>query len=196
MSIPAIILAAGASRRMGRPKQLIVWDGEAMLHRTVRMACEVGCDPVIVVLGCEAESMHTAVTDLPVCCITNLDWTEGLASSIRAGVTALPTNAGAVLLMVCDQPSLDDALLRSMVEAHHLRREAIVACVYGGTRGVPVIFPRSCFEDMLRLRGDRGAKVLLDSENVIEVPFPDGALDLDKPEDIPAPKTGTRTEAS
>jgi molybdenum cofactor cytidylyltransferase len=184
VSIPAIILAAGASTRMGSPKQLVLWDGETMLHRTARMASEAGCDPVIVVIGYEAKSMHAAVADLPVCCITNLDWKEGMASSLRAGVTALPTQAEATLLLVCDQPSLDTALLRSMLTAHHSQRGTMVACTYGDTRGIPAILPRRCFDELLRLRGDRGAKAMLEGEKVIEVAFPGGALDLDKPEDL------------
>jgi CTP:molybdopterin cytidylyltransferase MocA len=114
MQTPAVILAAGASRRLGQPKQLIAIDGELLLHRMARIALQV-CAPVLVVLGHEAEQMKAALGELPVQCIKNLDWEEGMASSLRAAVSALPPEAIAAIFLVCDQPAVDQALLERIL---------------------------------------------------------------------------------
>ena len=183
MKTPAVILAAGASRRLGRPKQLIAIEGETLLHRIARMALLV-CDPVLVVLGCEAERMKAALADLPVRCVRNLDWEEGMASSLRAAVSALPPEAIAAIFLVCDQPALDQELLERLLYLHREHPGRRIASGYSGIRGIPALLPCRDFGALLQLRGDRGAKDLLVSEDALEVPFPGGEQDLDLPEDL------------
>lgn len=184
MPIPAVILAAGASRRLGRPKQLVLSRGETLLEHTVKAAIEAGFGPVRVVLGAAWEESKKAIQDLPVEIRLNGGWKEGMASSIRLGLDALPPDAEAVLLLACDQPALDAKLLRSLLDAHRRDAEAVVACTYGDTRGIPALFPRRCLPDLLALRGDRGAKALLQGPDVRLEPFPGGELDIDTPEDL------------
>lgn len=183
MKIPAIILAAGASRRLGEPKQLVVMSGETMIHRMARTALEV-CHPVLVVLGSEADRVKAALADLPVECVRNLDWEEGMASSLRVAVSALPLEARAALFLVCDQPEVDQALLWKLLAIHQEHPDRRIACVYSGTRGIPALLPSRDFDAMLLLRGDRGAKALLQDPDVMEVPFAGGEWDLDRPEDL------------
>lgn len=183
MKIPAVILAAGASRRLGEPKQLVQLEGETLVHRTARIALEV-CDPVLVVVGSERERIQAALADLPVCCLHNLQWEEGMASSLRTAVSALPLDSRAALLLVCDQPAVDRVLLEAMLEVHHVHPSRRIACAYAGTLGIPALLPRVDFDILLELRGDRGARGLLQAEGVLAVPFPDGALDIDRPEDL------------
>lgn len=183
MKIPAVILAAGASRRLGEPKQLVCLGGETLVHRTARVALEA-CDPVLVVVGSEWELVKGALSDLPVCCLRNLEWEEGMASSLRTAVSALPLDARAALLLVCDQPAVDRALLNAMLDLHHAHPSRRVACAYSGTLGIPALLPRADFDALLDLRGDRGARGLLQAEGVLAVSFPDGALDIDHPEDL------------
>ena len=183
MKTPAVILAAGASKRLGQPKQLIEIQGESLLHRTARIGLLI-CDPVLVVLGFEAERMQAALHDLPVQCVRNLDWEEGMASSLRVAVSALPPEARAAIFLVCDQPALDQDLLERII---HLQREhpgRRIASCYAGIRGIPALLPCQDFDAMLQLRGDRGAKGLLTGEGVLEVAFPGGELDLDRPADL------------
>ncbi len=183
MKIPAVILAAGASRRLGEPKQLVCLEGEALIHRVARIALEV-CHPVLVVLGSESERVKEALSDLDVCCLRNLEWEEGMASSLRTAVSAMPLDARAALLLVCDQPAVDRTLLEAMLALHHEHPGRRIAAAYAGTLGIPALLPRDDFDRLLELRGDRGARSLLQSEGVLPIPFPEGALDLDRPEDL------------
>lgn len=183
MKIPAVVLAAGASRRLGEPKQLVRLEGETLIHRITRTALEV-CDPVLVVVGCEHGRVQEALSGLRVCCLHNLEWEEGMASSLRTAVSALPLDARAVLLLVCDQPAVDHALLEAMLDQHRVHPSRRIACAYSGTLGIPALLPRADFDALLDLRGDQGARGLLKAEGVLAVPFPGGELDVDRPEDL------------
>jgi len=183
MSIPAIILAAGASRRLGTPKQALLWEGEALLHRTARVALEAGFAPVLVVLGAAAEASLEALAGLNVEVVPNPEWEEGMGASIRAGMAAVPDGTEAVLLLVCDQPALSQNLLNEIRRVHDQAPGRVVASTYAGTRGVPALFPRQRFPELRALSGDRGARGLLLGEDILEVPFPGGEQDVDTPAD-------------
>lgn len=183
MRIPAVILAAGASRRLGTPKQLVAWQGEPLIRRITRLACGC-CEPVLVVLGAQAEQVQACLAGLPAVTVRNLDWEEGMASSLRAGVSALPLDARAALFLVCDQPAVEPELLGQILDRHREHPDRRIASAYGGTRGIPALLPRQDFDALLELKGDRGAKSLLAGPDVLEVPFPGGDLDLDCPEDL------------
>jgi molybdenum cofactor cytidylyltransferase len=184
MSVPAVILAAGASRRLGRPKQLVEFQGESLLRRSVRAAL-AGCAPVLVVLGSGAAELEAHLAGLPVTLVANPDWEEGMAASLRRGVAALPDGTEAVLFLVCDQIQVDGALVLRLLEAHRARPRAVVTCAYAGGRGTPSLFPARCFPELLALRGDRGARGLLGGDDVVVVPFPGGERDVDVPGDLP-----------
>ena len=184
MTIPAVLLAAGASRRLGRPKQLVALEGETLLRRAARAAL-AGCAPVLVVVGSRATDMAANLEGLPVTVVENPGWEEGMASSIRAGIRALPAGAAGVLFLVCDQLAVDGALVTRLLEVQGGHPDAVVACGYAGTRGTPSIFPARCFPALLELQGDQGARGLLRGEGVVVVPFPEGDADVDCPEDLP-----------
>jgi molybdenum cofactor cytidylyltransferase len=184
LPVPAVILAAGASRRLGLPKQLVEVGRESLLRRTVRAAL-AGCAPVLVVLGARADEMEAHLDGLGATLVANPDWEEGMASSIRAGIRALPPGAGAALFLVCDQVAVDGELVARILEAHRRWPDALVACAYGGGRGIPALVPGRCFPQLMALRGDRGARHLLLGSEVVEVPFPRGGEDVDRPEDVP-----------
>jgi len=179
VTIPAIILAAGASRRLGSPKQLARYAGETLLRHAVVAAG--ACAPVVVVTGCRAPEMAAELAGLPVTVVVNPDWEEGMASSIRAGVKALPAGADGALFLVCDQPAVDAELVGRLLEAW---QGLPVACTYGGVRGIPALLPASAFPDLMALSGDKGAKGLLQGPGVVEVPFPQGDWDVDKHGDL------------
>ncbi len=184
MSVAAVVLAAGGSRRLGQPKQLVLWKGEALVRRAARLALEAGCRPVRVVLGAEAEACRQALAGLDVEPILNPAWGEGMASSLRAGIRQLPEEAEAILLLACDQPHLEVSHLAGLLAVQAAGPEATVASAYGGVRGVPALFPRRRLPELAALEGDRGARALLAGPEVREVPFPGGAFDLDAPEDL------------
>lgn len=182
--VPAVILAAGASRRLGRPKQMVLVDGETLLRRTVKAALAC-CSPVLVVVGARGREVAASLAGMPVQVVDNPGWEEGMASSIRAGVRALPPDSPAALFLVCDQPAVDGALVGRLLEIRRHHPEAVVACAYGNTRGTPSLFPARCFPQLLLLRGDRGARDLLAAPDVLTLPFPAGADDVDTPGDLP-----------
>jgi CTP:molybdopterin cytidylyltransferase MocA len=192
VSIAAVVLAAGASRRLGRPKQLVEYAGEPLVRRAARAALEAGCAPVLVVTGAGAGEVEAALAGLAVTAVRNEGWSEGVASSIRAGVEAgaraTPPCDGVLLLLV-DQPAVDAPLLRELLDGFSACGGArIVACSYGGGLGVPAVFPRSRFAALAALRGDRGAKSLLAADpDVVAVPFPAGARDVDTDAELPQP---------
>lgn len=184
-STPAIVLAAGASSRLGEPKQLLLLAGETLLERSIRIAREAGCKPVVVVLGANEEiiSSRCALDDAVV--VFNFEWEDGMASSIRAGLAAVeasvvegrqPTSPG-VLLMTCDQPAITAAHLRALMASGTL-----TASYYEGRRGVPAYFPAFSMPSLFQLTGDCGARSLLHSADAIDLPG--GELDIDTPADL------------
>jgi molybdenum cofactor cytidylyltransferase len=186
--VPAVILAAGASRRLGRPKQLVQVEGETLLRRAVRAAL-AGCSPVLVVVGARGREVADSLAGMPVQVVDNAEWEEGMAASIRAGVRALPPDSPAAVFLVCDQLAVDGSLVGRLLAIHRAHPEAVVACAYDDTRGTPTLFPARCFPQLLLLRGDRGARDLLAAPDVLTVPFPAGTADVDTPGDLPARST-------
>lgn len=188
-SIAALILAAGASTRLGQPKQLLHLDGESLLHRTARLAIESGCAPVFVVLGYAADQMQPDLDGLPATVIVNENWTEGMGSSLRCGMAAVTRNQPppqAVLLLVCDQPRLTAEHLQTLLHRHKTGDAPITASFYGQRDGVPAVLAATLFPNLLACSGDRGARDLIRShaDRVQRIPWPEGDLDMDRPEDL------------
>jgi len=186
MHTAAIVLAAGASTRLGQPKQLIQVKNEFLVDRAVRLATEAGCAPVIVVLGAFAELIRReAKLDAQIA--ENNLWQEGMASSIRAGVNALeeisPT-ADTLLLMTCDQYAITVDDLNRLIAASASGN--VAASAYAGGIGIPAVLPHRYFDELRTLTGDRGARVLLlqHAEQVIAIPCNNAAFDVDTPDDL------------
>ena len=190
MPVPAIILAAGASRRLGQPKQMVRITGETLLARTVRVVREAGADPVLVVLGANRESIAEAVDLSAVRVVVNPDWEQGIASSIHAGIESLLSRepgADAAMILVCDQPKLTADHLKLLIGRFEQAQEpSIVSSRYAGIAGIPAIFPISQFPRLLALKGDTGARFLLRNPEcpMISVDFAGGEADIDTPEDL------------
>jgi molybdenum cofactor cytidylyltransferase len=188
----AVVLAAGASTRLGQPKQLVRIDGESLLRRTARLALEAGCSPVLVVLGFEAETLRAELHGLAVDVLVNHEWQEGMGASLRSGIEALRKSdpqPNAVLVLVCDQPRLTADHLRTLLARHQSYRQvAITASVYAQRAGVPAVFAAKLFSPLLASSGDRGARDLIRAHaaEVQGIPWTAGELDLDLPEDLTA----------
>jgi molybdenum cofactor cytidylyltransferase len=170
---------------MGRAKQLLDLGGRSLVRHAVEVAYAASCSPVVVVLGAQADLVRAELTGLSARIVQNSGWQEGLASSVRCGVRALPETVDAAILMLCDQPAISPALLEALLETQRKTGRPIVACRYGGVVGVPVLFLRERFPELLALEGDVGARALLAQagDDVATVEFPDGAFDVDTPED-------------
>ncbi len=187
-SIAIVILAAGASTRMRMPKQLLRIHGRSLVRHAVDAALGSSCRPVVVVLGAHAEAIRPELEGLPVQVVQNGRWAEGLSTSIRAGIEALPSapdSPEAVVLTLCDQPFVESDSIEALVAAYRSTRRPIVASQYGGTLGVPTLFSRALLPELLALEGDTGARQVIQAHaaTVWPVPCPQGAVDLDTPED-------------
>jgi CTP:molybdopterin cytidylyltransferase MocA len=188
--IPAIVLAAGGSRRLGQPKQLIVLGGETLLDRAIRMANEAGATPVIAALGAHLEAIVASIALDNVILSVNDQWEKGIAISIHAGLETIGVvarDACGVLILGCDQVRLTTAHLRAMIATFTAQSQAvIVASAYAGIHGVPAIFPRGVFPDLLALKGDHGARSLLVKPPcpLVALDFEGGEVDIDEPGDL------------
>lgn len=186
MSLHVIVLAAGAATRFGSPKQLARLNGESLLHLAVTRAVEIAGQSVTVVLGAHAADIAPLLRHTGVSMVVNREWAEGLASSVRAGIGAVPAGADGALLMLGDQPAVTGDDLRRLVSAWRRQPHCIVAAQYAGNAGVPAIFAREDFQALAALRGDTGARTVLRraGERLVRVPLPAAAIDIDTPEDL------------
>ena len=183
-----IILAAGASTRMGRPKQLLEYQGETLIRKTVNTAVNSLCQPIVVVLGAYAEKIKPEIKSFPVTIAFNRNWSNGMSTSVSIGIETLLTlnpELDAIVLMLCDQPFVSASLIDRLVETHRATRQNIIASQYSKTIGVPALFPRHFFPLLSKLQGDRGAKGLIKQflPTVKPVLFPSGEFDIDTPSD-------------
>lgn len=216
-TIPAILLAAGASTRLGRPKQLLELGGERLLERMVRVAREAGCAPVLVVLGAHAEEILATCSLDGAILVRNTAWEEGMASSVRSGLARLTelgsgspgseapvqseaaqvlarleafghsgTSVPGVILMVCDQPAVTSEHLRALARAGET-----TASRYAGRNGVPAFIAAEALSALAALRGDSGARALLQRAAALDLPG--GELDIDTDEDLAAAMLGRAT---
>lgn len=190
MRTPAIVLAAGASSRLGQPKQLVEFHGETLLMRATRLAQEAGADPVFVVLGANRELIAAAVLSGHAVAVVNDAWRDGISTSIRTGLRAVEQGAAmadGVLLLTCDQPFLTAGHLRALLNEFATRSGLVItASAYKGAVGTPAVFPRKLFPRLQDLRGDSGARTLLKEAPcaIAEVAFPGGEIDIDTPSDL------------
>jgi molybdenum cofactor cytidylyltransferase len=187
-SIGLIILAAGASTRMGTPKQLLLHEERTFLRRAVETALESMCHPIVVVLGAYAERVRVELERLPVLIAENRKWKDGMSSSIRAGLEALVAEDEGVdgaVIMLCDQPFVTVGVINELVETHRQTGKPIVASAYGEACGVPVLFSNELFVEIAALVGRQGAKQIIANHplDVATVCFPEGAVDVDTPQD-------------
>jgi molybdenum cofactor cytidylyltransferase len=182
-NVAIVILAAGASRRLGMPKQLLQYKGQSLLIRAVYAALEASPYRLIVICGAHEREVTGEMDIVGVEIIRNIEWQEGIASSIRCSMTELmkDTNAGGVLFMVCDQPHVSSALLASMMQTQQHTGMPIVACSYGGGLGIPALFHKKFFTELAALTGDAGAKnIIRKHDGIIAIqPFAAGAIDID-----------------
>jgi molybdenum cofactor cytidylyltransferase len=186
--VGAVILAAGSSSRMGSPKQTLRYRGESLLRRAALAALGAGCRPVVVVTGANAELSRRELDGLDVREVLNTGWESGMASSVRAGVEALAgaSDAGAVVLMLCDQPHVTAEVISGLVAAHRDTGSPVVASTYGESFGVPALFDRRLFAELAQLEGAAGARQVIKrhASEAQFLSFPNGEVDVDTPDDF------------
>lgn len=200
-SVVAVVLAAGAARRFGRPKQLERWptpDGPTLVERATGLALAAGLAQVYVVTGNQREKVEELLREKPYTAaktVYNPRWEEGQGFSVAAGVQAVQDQqpeAHAILFMLADQPRLQPETLKTLLEHFatlgQAGQQAIIFPVHEGKRGNPVIFGRAYFEELTALQGDTGGRAVVRAhpEAASEVPVPDPAIheDVDTLEDL------------
>lgn len=182
-----IILAAGQSSRMGKPKQNLMYHGKTLLQHAVSAAICSECRPVIVVLGANSESIVPEIEGHDIQLIQNPEWAQGMSTSIVKAITQLQIIEAidSVIIMLCDQPFVNEELIDQIIKKQTETGKGIVASSYNDTLGVPVFFIKKYFVDLLNLKGHDGAKQLLSvyTDDIASVNFSQGEIDIDTPKD-------------
>jgi len=186
--VDILILAAGEGLRMGSIKQLLAVGNTNLLGIVINNSLKSNTNKVFCVLGAHADEIRETCQDLDVEVIVNDHWEEGLGSSIAKGISYIQTNepqTDAILIMLGDQPLVTPDYINQLISTFHENSNCITASNYNGNFGVPAIFPRKWFGRLLNLKGDKGAKLLLNEErqNIISIPSENQLMDIDTPED-------------
>ncbi|MEH1939223.1 MAG: nucleotidyltransferase family protein [Nostoc sp.] len=187
-NVGLIILAAGAATRMGRPKQLLSYQGRSLILHAVEVALASFCQPIIVVLGAYIEEIKPELMPKPVQIVENSQWQEGMSSSIRVGINALlATNSklDAAIVSLADQPLVYPQVFNQLIQCYQDTQKIIIASKYNETVGVPALFSNALFPELMQLEGAKGAKALIQkyTDTRLLVAIPEAAIDIDTPDD-------------
>ncbi|HTS78997.1 MAG TPA: nucleotidyltransferase family protein [Myxococcaceae bacterium] len=186
-SVAGVVLAAGTSTRMGQNKLLLQIGGQSVLRRAVHTALAAGLDPVLVVLGHESDRACAELGDLPCEVVLNPQYPEGIHSSLRTGIGAVPGRCTAAVVLLADMPLVDAAMVRGVVERYRADRPALVVSRYGDVDAPPILYDRRLFPEFRELEGEGCGKrvVKRHSAEAIRIAWPSRALtDLDRPDDL------------
>jgi len=185
--VAGVVLAAGTSSRMGRNKLLLEVAGQSVLRRAVVTAVEAGLDPVLVVLGHESERARAEVDSLRCEVVLNPDFQEGIHSSLRTGIAAVPARCVAAVVLLADMPLVEARMIRTLVQRHEAERPALVVSDYEGVDAPPILYDRRLFGELRVLEGEGCGKrvVKRHTAEAVRIRWPARALtDLDRPEDV------------
>jgi molybdenum cofactor cytidylyltransferase len=187
MKISVLILAAGSSSRLGQPKQLVEFEGQTLIERITHIALSVS-EEVLVVLGANIDLIKPKLQAFSdrIDIIENTSWNEGMGTSISLGVEKLAPKSDAILILLTDQPLISQVLLQKMMQTFAEEKCPIIACNYGEQLGVPILFDKSFFSELEKLKGEQGAKSFLKNyaKKITSIEFKEGFFDIDTPEDL------------
>jgi len=185
--VAGILMAAGASTRLGQPKQLLEWKGRPLIAHAAHTALDAGLDPVVVVIGHRAEEMRAALRSAPVTIVENPHWPEGMSTSMRVGLSTLPGDVDAAIFLLVDQPRIEARHLKAMIAAYRASDKRIVVSACKGRRASPTLFDRALFDQLLRITGDTGGRSIIDANpdwvEPVEADDERTLLDIDTLED-------------
>lgn len=192
--VGAVVLAAGASTRLGTPKQLLPWGEDTLLGHVVDTVLSSEADPVVVVLGHQADACRAALGNRPVKVVVNSGWAQGQSSSLQAGLAALPANVSAALFPLVDQPGVAPSVIDSLIARHRTTLAPVIWPEHDGRRGNPVLFDRVIFPQLMSLTGDTGGRPVLrahaEQAERVSVSDPGILFDIDTQDDYSRAKSG------
>lgn len=186
-NVAGLLLAAGGSSRLGRPKQLVGYEGKSLIRRAAEALIDAGCSPVVALLGAEVERSTLELDGLAAEVVVNGAWELGMGSSIACGVGWIVDNASpeAILITLCDQPLVTPSHLRQFVDEFSKTRVDVIAAHYNEIPGVPALFSANLFHSLSALKGDKGAReIIRNSPDALTIPLPVAAIDVDRNEDF------------
>lgn len=184
-----LLLAAGSANRMKKTKQLLPYKNTTLLNWAIQQAFQTKVSAVFCVLGANKNNIEKEITPNTVQVIYNPNYKNGLSSSISVGIQHLQKlNFTNVLIMLADQPTVTSNFLNKLLEASKKNTTKIIATEYKKNLGVPAVFPKSYFNELLGLKGDKGAKVILlqQQNSVIKITPEQPIIDIDTNEDYQA----------
>ena len=187
METGILILAAGNSSRLGEPKQLLNFNGKTLLRNVVNEAIKV-TESVIVVTGSNHSQISREIEDFEVKIVENINWDQGMGSSIKIGINQLLNRFSEVqniIISVCDQPFIEASVFSDLIQMQKISQKGIVASKYSDTLGTPVLFTKKYFEEISKLSGQEGAKKVTQKfkDDIAEIIFEKGAIDIDTQSD-------------
>lgn len=194
MTVAGVLLAAGGSRRLGSPKQLLKMNGVTLVEHAARQLLDAGCSPVLVVVGADSIIVRDAVAMLPIKCVENTDWERGMGTSIACAVVAMNdvrfAAIRAVLIATCDMPTVSVDHFVSLVTMSEQGAQRVASAYVGPdggpVRGIPAVLPRADWPALAALDGDQGARALLRDSQTLTVSLRHGSFDIDTPADVAA----------
>lgn len=188
VKVAGLLLAAGGSSRLGRPKQLVEFEGKTLIRRAAEALFEAGCSPVCVILGAEIDRSLQELEGLDLVVVINHSWNVGMGSSISLGVKSLIKSEippEAVLISLCDQPLVTAEKLRTLLDTYCVTNAGVVAAEYNGVAGVPAMFSARSFLDLTALEGEKGAReIIRNAPDAVTIPLPEAAIDVDGQKDL------------
>ncbi len=186
--VGGILLAAGASTRLGQPKQLLEFSGETLIKRAARALISSQCDPVVVVVGAQYDEVIQELQGLAVNLADNTDWQAGMSSSISVGLEALLSlraDIDGVVVALCDQPFVSSRSIDKLINAFGQNPSSIVSASYNDINGVPALFAANMFPELRALTGDKGARSMIrNCRDVTAVDMPEASFDIDTVDDV------------
>jgi molybdenum cofactor cytidylyltransferase len=186
--VGGLLLAAGGSTRFGSPKQLVEFEGKTLIQRSAEAVSESGCTKIVAVLGADMDESRRQVKDLDLEIVENEDWRSGMSSSIKLGLSKLielEPELEAVLITLMDQPKVTASHLTAFVDRFAETRPPVIAAEYSGTKGVPALFSRELFDELLRLKDDKGARsIIRGGLDVKTISLEEAAIDIDSLADL------------
>ena len=188
LQIALVLLAAGESRRMGTPKQLLTYKGFSLVRHATTEAIKSNCEPIVVVLGAKSDRIRGEINDLPVHITDNPGWQQGMSASIATGIATLlemKIDLSAVVVALADQPLITDRVYNCLIESYYQNQVKAVACNYSDTIGVPALFDCILVPELLDISHRGGAKQILHrySDRAHNLDLPEAAIDIDTPAD-------------